>query len=517
MYRWLAGGSVESIELTDDNLAEVEVDVDEQLHEGTTAVIRATSLSGVANHYVSISPGPNSNPPLDDGATLGLASTTTPVDLDQLFNTFPPPVRKGLQRLHQGQRGDLRRQGRAGQRDLQVLRPGAQPAPTACCSELNADQRLLDRFIVNAGKLVTAVAERGDELSSAISNANTAFGAIASQNVAFDETLQLLPPVLRQANTTFVNLRAALDDLDPLVDTAKPATKDLGPVPAPNCARSSAARCRSSRTCASPSAGPGEANDLGRAARRPRPAAAARPPGPSRTPNEAIDAFQPNLNFARAYTPDIFNGFAQARPGHRLLRRQRPLRARPGRRLQPLRLRTRSPATWNRSRRPSSSTPSSSPAVSTRCPGGATQPTRRLQPLHSTRAQLGRQVRPGRRAPRPMRRIAADNRSRSPPLVGAGRRRQRRRRRRRRRLQGPRDLRQRRLHGQRRGGPGRRRQRRQRRVGRRHDAGRDRPAYEDGEPARRSPGKAVIVMDITDPGFQDFRERRHLPDPARSR
>ncbi len=98
-------GSVESIELSDDNLAEVHVEVDQELHEGTTAVIRATSLSGVANHYVSISPGPNSNPALDDGAELGLASTTTPIDIDQFFNTFPPSVRKGLSQLHQGQLG----------------------------------------------------------------------------------------------------------------------------------------------------------------------------------------------------------------------------------------------------------------------------------------------------------------------------------------------------------------------------------------------------------------------------
>ena len=82
-------GSVESIELTDDNLAEVKISVEQELHEGSTAVVRATSLSGVANHYVSIEPGPNDNPPLEDGATLGLSETTTPVDLDLLFNSFP--------------------------------------------------------------------------------------------------------------------------------------------------------------------------------------------------------------------------------------------------------------------------------------------------------------------------------------------------------------------------------------------------------------------------------------------
>ena len=51
-------GSVESIGLTDNNLAEVKISVEQELHEGSTAVIRATSLSGVANHYVSINRAP---------------------------------------------------------------------------------------------------------------------------------------------------------------------------------------------------------------------------------------------------------------------------------------------------------------------------------------------------------------------------------------------------------------------------------------------------------------------------
>jgi len=95
-------GTVSGIDLSPDNLAEVHVEVEQDLHEGTTAVIRATSLSGVANHYLSISPGPNSDPALDEGATLGLASTTTPVDIDQLFNSFPTKVREGLQNFIKG-------------------------------------------------------------------------------------------------------------------------------------------------------------------------------------------------------------------------------------------------------------------------------------------------------------------------------------------------------------------------------------------------------------------------------
>ncbi|HET8863260.1 MAG TPA: MlaD family protein, partial [Solirubrobacterales bacterium] len=221
-------GSVESIELTDDNLAEIEVSVEQELHEGSTATIRATSLSGVANHYISISPGPNSEPALDDGATLDLGSTTTEVDLDQFLNTFPNPVRRALGEFIRGNAEQFSGRGKEANETFKYFGPGLNRAG-AFVHELNADQNLLERFVVSSAKLSTAVAQRGNELSSAISNASTAFGAIASQNVALDQTLRLLPPFMRQTNTTFVNLRAALDDLVPLVVTAKPASRNRAP------------------------------------------------------------------------------------------------------------------------------------------------------------------------------------------------------------------------------------------------------------------------------------------------
>ena len=66
-------GSVRKIELTDDNQAEITISVQDgyaPLHEGTTALIRATSLSGIANRYIALTLGPNSAPKLKDGATI---------------------------------------------------------------------------------------------------------------------------------------------------------------------------------------------------------------------------------------------------------------------------------------------------------------------------------------------------------------------------------------------------------------------------------------------------------------
>jgi phospholipid/cholesterol/gamma-HCH transport system substrate-binding protein len=262
----------------------------------------------VANHYISISPGPNSSPALDEGARLDLGSTTTEVDLDQLLNTFPTPVRRALGQFVRGNAEQFSNRGEDANQTFKYFAP-ALNRTTAFVGELNADQKLLERFVVSSSKLSTAVAQRGNELSSAISNASTAFGAIASQNQALDQTLRVLPPFMRQANTTFVNLRAALDDLDPLVETAKPATKNLAPflselrpvlskaVPVFKNLRLSASR-------------PGFANDtaeaLGFLPEVQQRASRAFPHA-----EQGIEAFQPTLNFARAYTPDIFNGFGK--------------------------------------------------------------------------------------------------------------------------------------------------------------------------------------------------------------
>ncbi len=101
---------------------------------------------------------------------------------------------------------------------------------------------MLERTLVNGADLVTALSERRESLASLVGNANEATGALARQKGALAESIELLPPVMRRANTSFLNLRATLDDLDPLVADAKPAARNLSPLLADARAVAAAAR-----------------------------------------------------------------------------------------------------------------------------------------------------------------------------------------------------------------------------------------------------------------------------------
>ena len=303
-----AAGSVKDIRLTDDNQAEVTIEMDQALHEGSTATIRATSLSGVANHYVSVTAGPNNAPELPGDATIAGDATTTPVDLDQLFNTFKEPVRQSLREFIQGSAQIYAGKGPQASRTYKYFGP-ALSSTDRLLRELGRDQRVFTDFIVDSGRVFTAVAERGDDLSGLISNSNRALGAIAAQNTSFDRSLALLPPTLRQANTTFVNLRAALDDLDPLVATAKPATRGLDPfllklrpvvhrsVPVFHNLRLTVTR-------------PGGGNDLGDLVRA-LPKVEPKARNAFRRTIGAVNSSEPTIRFGRPYSPDLFGALTK--------------------------------------------------------------------------------------------------------------------------------------------------------------------------------------------------------------
>ena len=223
-------GSVDDVALTDDGQADVTLRITKPefapLRQGTEATVRQASLSGVANRYVDLELGPNSNPALDESAIIRSHDTTSTVDLDQIFNTFDPKTRTALSGVVRGFGDQYKGQGEAANKGWLYLNPSL-AASSRLFNELNRDTPTLERFIVSSSKLVTDLAVKREDLSGLIVNLNRTFGAIGNKRIELARALNLLPPFMRRANSTFVNLRATLDDLEPLIDHSKPVAPKL--------------------------------------------------------------------------------------------------------------------------------------------------------------------------------------------------------------------------------------------------------------------------------------------------
>ena len=225
-------GSIEEVDVTDDGLAEVTFEISDEdyvpLRRGTRALIKQGSLSGIANRFIDLQLGPDNRADIPDGGRLGLDDTNTAVELDEVFDLFDGRTRKATQDFIAGQAESLRGRGSELQEGVRYLNP-ALSTGSRLFAVLTRDERLLRDFLVDSSQLVTTLAERRRDLTGVVSNLNRTFGALGSQQAALAESIERLPPFMRRANTTFVNLRAALDDLDPLVNAAKPVARRLDP------------------------------------------------------------------------------------------------------------------------------------------------------------------------------------------------------------------------------------------------------------------------------------------------
>ncbi len=295
-------GMVDSIDLTDDNQAAVQVTMDDPLREGTTAVIRQTSLSGVANRYISLTPGPNNSPDIEQKSTITGEDTTTPVDIDQLFNIFRPRERAALQKFIQGNATVYAGKGELANRAYKFLNPSLSTSEQLF-QELTADSVSLSRFLVSGSQTFGALADRREDLTSLIATANETLGAISARNEDLDRSLAALPDTLRQTNTTYVNLRATLDDLDPLVEASYPATKDAAPF-----LRKTAKVATDSTPIFTKLADiarlPGQNNDLADTLKK-LPTVKKRGSKALPASIKAMNVSQDDLTFLRPYTPDI--------------------------------------------------------------------------------------------------------------------------------------------------------------------------------------------------------------------
>ena len=129
-------GKVRSIQLDDRNQAVLVLAIADDdlrpLHRGTRAIVRQTSLSGIANRYVALVAGPDNAPPIPSGGTIPAEDTQPAVDLDEVINTLDAQTRTALQSIIHGSSEQVAGATGAANAGLEALNPAvAQTAATA--------------------------------------------------------------------------------------------------------------------------------------------------------------------------------------------------------------------------------------------------------------------------------------------------------------------------------------------------------------------------------------------------
>jgi phospholipid/cholesterol/gamma-HCH transport system substrate-binding protein len=226
-------GSVKQISLSDDGQALVKMEISDSaytpLPEGTHATIRSQSLSGIANRYVDLAlPTQPDGKRISSGGEITQADTTSEVDLDQLFNTLDKPTVTHLQEVIKGFARAYDGVGAKANRGFYYLNPFLSTSRRVF-GELNSDQANLEGLVVDGASLMSTLDAKSPEISSLVANLNGMLGTIGSEQASLASAVAQLPDFMRQFNTTAVNLRAALDDVQPLVNYSRPVARKLHP------------------------------------------------------------------------------------------------------------------------------------------------------------------------------------------------------------------------------------------------------------------------------------------------
>jgi phospholipid/cholesterol/gamma-HCH transport system substrate-binding protein len=219
-------GTVSDIRLTDDNLADVVLKITDDefknLRRGTRAQVRTVGLSGVANRFVEITPGPQSQPKIPDGGVLSPESTQPVVDLDELLTSLDKPTRDKLRSIILD--GAKIYAGDASA-NANLAAAYANPAFTQLAgltNQLAHDAAAFEQLITASGTVSKALASRSPDIEQGVSNTATALRAIATEANTFEDSLGRTPAVLHQSDRTLSNLRSTLVAVRPALREAEP-------------------------------------------------------------------------------------------------------------------------------------------------------------------------------------------------------------------------------------------------------------------------------------------------------
>jgi phospholipid/cholesterol/gamma-HCH transport system substrate-binding protein len=216
------------------------------IHADATLKIRARLLLE-GNWFVELQPGTPSAPTLSSGATIPVAQTSDPVQLDQVLDALNTDTRSNLQTFLIEFGSALTREPTAAEnaeqnpvvRNLnaaQAIKKTYLDAPEALKGGAIVNQALagveqhdLSKLISGTEKFSASLNVHEQQLGELIVNFNTFLGSLAAQSKSLSATVAQLPGALQNGTRGFVNFNAAMPSIRKFSLDLVPGVEKTGP------------------------------------------------------------------------------------------------------------------------------------------------------------------------------------------------------------------------------------------------------------------------------------------------
>jgi phospholipid/cholesterol/gamma-HCH transport system substrate-binding protein len=222
-------GGVTDIGLTGAGEADVTIALERgapRLRAGTTASLEEPSLSGQANRYIAVSPGPDTAPELPDGAAITSGSTTSVVELDELYNLLDKRTRDGLRNIIRGQRDAYTGRERDAERFYETFAPALQ-ASDRLFRELASDGQSLRRFTGSTAELARTLRGSSADLNGAVEQSALAVDGFARASGPLERAIAEMPSTFAEGRRGFAQIRRSLPAFERLLAEAPPRLRAL--------------------------------------------------------------------------------------------------------------------------------------------------------------------------------------------------------------------------------------------------------------------------------------------------
>jgi phospholipid/cholesterol/gamma-HCH transport system substrate-binding protein len=195
------------------------------LHEDATFAIRPRIfLEG--NFFVDVMPGTPSAPLLEDGDTVPVNQTRTPVQLDQILTALQSDTREDLKVLLDQYSESLEGKGARGfNRSIRWWKPAYRDSAIVSEAMLGVTEHDLSGYVRNAGAVAAALDRNTDALKSLITDFNTTAAAFAREDGNLQRAIAELPRTLDAAQPALASLNAAFPDLRALARELRPGVR----------------------------------------------------------------------------------------------------------------------------------------------------------------------------------------------------------------------------------------------------------------------------------------------------